>query len=168
MGVVRNCGQLIEREGGERRAADDLGLPVSEQRFRAEHNRRVRRELHCLVEKQRKADTGPLRIDRDRVDVADADAAVRDVVPFGELRDRLESHLDRDERATKVGTLEPERSRDGDHARHDDHRADEELPAPIHDADSSSSGLPSINAFTTGSSVARISSGVPSQRTVPS
>ena len=84
----------------------------------------------------------------------DSNASVGDGIAPRELCYRFEQNLHDLCRPAEVRTLEPQGADDGERQGREYDEAHKKLPAPVHEADSISSGLPSMKPFTIGSAQA--------------
>src|SRR5690606_3272265 len=110
----------------------------------------------------------PVRLQRHGLDAPDRHATQLDVIALHDRTDRTETCTDLLLLGAEDRTAQEDRAKDDEQDPGKDDCADEDIVASPHAPTScSSSGLPSMNPFTTGSSVARISSGVPTCRMPP-
>ncbi len=162
---IRRLRVVVEREPAAR---EDLGLPVAEQRFRRQQHDRVLRQRRVPSDAHAHDDAGPAGLERDVLDPADRHAAQLHGVADQHLADLPEPRLKRDPLSAEAGALEPQGPEEDQGDAEQDHRPDGHLRSLPHATSSTSSGRPSMKARTSGSSVARISSGVPTKRICPS
>src|SRR5690606_17471298 len=104
----------------------------------------------------------------DGLDAADRHAAQLHVVALHHRADVPEARADLLLLGAQDGAPQEDRPEDDEQDAGQDDCTDQDIVASSHAPTScASSGLPSMNPFTTGSSVARISSGVPTCRMLP-
>ena len=147
--------------GRGRLAGDERRGPFAEQRRRGGDHRRLRGRRHAGVDLEGGLDPIAGR-QPDCFHPSHPDAAQHHGVADGQATHRAEPRRIHRFRSTEVGPRQPQRARHHHAEGRDDHHADRELVLPPHD------GRPSMNCRTTGSSVCRISSTVPTCRTRPS
>src|SRR5690606_30286063 len=146
----------------------DLGLPIAEERLGRQDQDRILRKRRVAVDTHLHQDAVAAALERDLLDPADRHAAQLDRVANQQLADLAEPRLELDLLPAEARALQPERADDDHDDPGQDRRADDHVRSLLHTTSWASSGRPSMNARTIGSSELRTSSGVPVNRIRPS